>query len=223
MFVRFRWGFNLDKKEFKKCYGVSRETMDRLEKYVEVLTRWQGAINLIGPKTLTSVWRRHIHDSAQLISLFPNKTPIITDFGSGAGFPGLVLAIMTKAEVHLVESSEKKTQFLMEVARQTGTHVKVHQGRIENISPWKTDLITVRALGSLDKLLEYADCFGNCSGDNKPSILCLKGRRANEELTQALKSWKIDFSFIKSRSDETGIIVYIKNFSRYRFDKKLAK
>ena len=197
--------------------------MDRLDKYVEVLSHWQRAINLIGPKTLVNVWRRHIHDSAQLISLFPNEMPIITDFGSGAGFPGLVLAIMTEAEVHLVESSEKKTQFLREVARQTGTNVKVHQARIENISPWKTDLITVRALAPLDKLMEYASGFGKTSGDTKPSMLCLKGRRVNEELTQALKRWKMDYSLIKSRSDETGVIVYIENFSRYRLNKNMAK
>ena len=213
----------MDKIAFQKHYDVSHETMDRLDKYVEVLIRWQSAMNLVGPKTLKCVWQRHIHDSAQLISLFPNKTPIITDLGSGAGFPGLVLAIMTNAEVHLVESSEKKTQFLKEVARQTGTDVEIHKARIENISPWKTDLITVRALASLDKLLEYASYFVDLSNEIKPSILCLKGRKANKELTQALKRWKIDYSLIKSRSDETGIIMYIENFSRYMAHKRLAK
>jgi len=189
--------------------------MARLDGFVALLERWQNAVNLVGGDTLDDLWRRHILDSAQLMPLLPENRPVITDLGSGAGFPGLVLAIMTGAEVHLVESAGKKAQFMKEAARQDGgVDVTVHQERIERLDPWKTDLITARALAPLDLLLEYAERFGAGVGRENPACLFLKGRRAGEELTQASARWNMDYSLTPSLSDAEGTIVAVRSFSR---------
>src|SRR5262249_5471779 len=115
-------------------FNVSRESKSRLETYVSILLAWQERINLIGPSTVPQVWERHVADSLQLIALLPPKTQIIADLGSGAGIPGLILAIATGHHVTLYESNGKKCAFLREAIRQTGAPATVYQTRIEAIA-----------------------------------------------------------------------------------------
>ena len=144
-------------------YNVSRESRQKIETYVKLLLTWQQRINLIGPATVASVWDRHIRDSLQLLPLLPKDVRTIAELGSGAGIPGLVLAMAADLQAHLYESNGKKAAFLREAARQTGTQAIVHNVRLETLST-KTDLpkvqcVVARALAPLPLLLDYAEPF----------------------------------------------------------------
>jgi 16S rRNA (guanine527-N7)-methyltransferase len=200
----------LTAEQFAENANVSRETLEKLQSYAGLLVKWQKSINLVGGDTLSDLWRRHFWDAAQLVPLVPPDTQVIMDFGSGAGFPGLVLAIMLDVEVNLVESSGKKVAFLREAARISGAHVKLHHGRIEKLSLPKSDLITARALAPLTQLLEFAtphlEPHGRC--------LFLKGARAEEELTEAMKKQSMTIERIQSATDPKGVILSIREISR---------
>jgi 16S rRNA (guanine527-N7)-methyltransferase len=116
---------------FQAAFNVSRETLERLKAYADLLIKWNARINLVSPDTIPILWDRHITDSAQLFRFIPQNTPNLLDVGVGAGFPGLVLSIMGIKEVHLVESDQRKIAFLREAARLTGAHVTLHGARIE--------------------------------------------------------------------------------------------
>ncbi len=194
--------------------GVSRETLDRFAAYLDLLRHWQRRINLVGRSTMDDPWRRHILDSAQLVRHLPDDASIITDFGSGAGFPGLVLAIMTGQETHLIESNGRKSAFLSEAARTAGAEVEIHTGRIENIAPWPTDVITARALAPVSRLLDYAYPFLEFSAARKPVCLFPKGAGVEEELTEAGRRWHMDIERYSSLSGEAGTILRIRGISR---------
>jgi len=196
----------MDARQFQAATGVSRETLDRLQAYAELLTKWQKAINLVGPKTLPDLWRRHFLDSAQLYPLLPAGTASLADLGSGAGFPGLVLAIMGVPEVHLVESDARKGTFLREVARITGAKVGVHTTRIEQAEGFPADVVTARALAPLDTLFGYAARFWG----PETTGLFLKGGAAEAELTAAAESWTFDLERFESRSDAAGAVLRIR-------------
>jgi len=201
---------------------VSRETLARLELYAALLVKWQRAINLVGRESLPDLWRRHMLDSAQLAEHIPSARPdgqplTLVDLGSGAGFPGLVLAIMASDagrqwRVHLVESDARKCAFLATVARETKTDVKIHTARIEKLTPFAADLVTARALASLESLLDYAEAF------MMPESHCLflKGATAADELTAAAKSWKMTVEQLPSRSGPAGNLLHIRDISRVR-------
>ncbi len=195
---------------FQAATNVSRETLDRLEAYAELLRKWAQRINLVGGSTLDDLWHRHMLDSAQLRQHIPNDAQVLVDFGSGAGFPGLVLAIMGVPDVHLIESNQRKGAFLREAARITGTPVTVHSARAESLSGWKADVVTARALAPLPILLEYAAPFVS------PSTLCLflKGRRVDDELTETQKRWNITYDIFSSLTDPEGSIVRLEAISR---------
>lgn len=195
--------------EFQALLNVSRETLAAFETYAELLSRWQKAINLVGPKTLDQVWRRHFYDSAQLLPLAPAGAKVWIDLGSGAGFPGLVLALLGAAEVHLVESDGRKTVFLEETARILKLPVAVHRGRIESLAGLPApDVITARALAPLAKLLDYGAHLA------RPETvgLFLKGQDFEKELTEAGKSRTLALDRLASQSDPAGVILRIKRF-----------
>jgi len=193
----------LDAEGFRQLTAVSRETLERLETYLALLVRWQPRINLVGPATLRDPWRRHVLDSAQLLPLLPESTQTLMDLGSGAGFPGLVMAILGIPEVHLVESDQRKVAFLREVAAATGTRVIFHPARIEAISPLRADVVTARALAPLARLLAYAIPFLGPKG----VCLFLKGELAEQELATAARDWAMTVERFASRSDPSGVIL----------------
>jgi 16S rRNA (guanine527-N7)-methyltransferase len=190
--------------------GVSRETRERLNTYADLLRKWQRSINLVGPRTIDDLWNRHFTDSAQLLPLIPPSARVLVDFGSGAGFPGLVLAILGVAEVHLIESDQRKATFLREVARATGTPVTVHAKRIEQVAPFPADVVSARALAPLGDLLGFAAPFLH------PDSLCLfpKGQMAEDELTAASKTWNINVDRIQSVTDPSATILRVSQVSR---------
>ncbi|MFN4283639.1 MAG: 16S rRNA (guanine(527)-N(7))-methyltransferase RsmG [Alphaproteobacteria bacterium] len=212
----------LGAERFFELGNVSRETFARLQTYAALLEKWQGAINLVGRDTLPDLWRRHILDSAQVAALIAAKgkdgAPLtILDFGSGAGFPGLVLAIMAADDgrdwrVHLVESDTRKCAFLSTVARETKTEVKIHSARIEKLPPFRADVVTARALAPLAILLEYAESFLQQGSE----CVFLKGANAADELTEAHKSWKMQVEQHPSRSGPAGCLLHIREISRVR-------
>ena len=138
---------------FAALSGVSRETLARLETYAELLRRWSARINLVGANTLADPWRRHFLDSAQLLAHVPPGTQTLIDLGSGAGFPGLVLAILGMPGVELIEADARKCAFLREAARLAAAPVTIRNARIEAAAPRIVDVVTARGCAPLDRLL----------------------------------------------------------------------
>jgi 16S rRNA (guanine527-N7)-methyltransferase len=188
--------------------GLDDCQLERLQILVDLLCRWQRHLNLVSAASLADVWRRHILDSAQLIALLGRPPPSVIDLGSGAGFPGLVLAILSDAAVTLVESDQRKAVFLREAARLTGTTVTVANRRAETLpGVLHAGVITARALAPLPTLLRWAlpllQPHGRC--------LLLKGRSLPDELTAAAKTWRMQTVVHRSVSDPDGMILEIRD------------
>jgi 16S rRNA (guanine527-N7)-methyltransferase len=198
----------------KLSLDVSRETLARLQAYADALAKWQAKINLVSSSTLPEVWQRHFLDSAQLYPLLPAHARVVTDLGSGAGFPGLVLAIIAEAagrdvQWHLVESDARKAAFLAEAARASriAGAIKIHAVRAEGLGGrMGADVITARALAPLEKLLEYAQPLVKADG----LCLFLKGEKVEDELTVARQRWSFQLDRHPSKSDPGGVVLAIK-------------
>ena len=199
-------------EELKK-YNVSRETYEKLQKFVALLTEWNEKMNLVSKNSLAEVWTRHVLDSAQLISYIPMNTKHIVDIGSGSGFPGVVLAILLQeknpqAHITLVESITKKALYLKNVAENLGLNsVEVVNNRVENAVFKNFDMITARAVASTDILCGYADKIGN----KNTEMLLLKGRSFADEEAEAGKRWIYTREIYKNKYSDDGVIVRIKN------------
>ncbi|HUC10793.1 MAG TPA: 16S rRNA (guanine(527)-N(7))-methyltransferase RsmG [Stellaceae bacterium] len=193
----------LGPRGFAELFPVSRETLLRLEAYADLLTRWSARINLVGRDTLADLWRRHMLDSAQLQPLVPDHAQGLIDLGSGAGFPGMVLAILGVPGVELVEADARKAAFLREAARITEANATIRPCRIAAVAPHIVDVVTARALAPLDRLLDEARPFLG------RSTICLfpKGERAAEELTLARKRWTMTVSMHGSIADPRGVVL----------------
>jgi len=199
---------------FQRDTDVPRETLDRLKVYGDLLATWNKKINLVGRSTEPDIWQRHMLDSAQLFALIPPGTQSLLDLGSGAGFPGLVLAIMGVPGVHLVESDQRKCAFLREAARVANAPVTVHAKRIEDLDSRKFDVVTARALAPITELLAWSERF---LGENSRCIF-LKGQNVEVELTDAYKRWRINVDQRASVTDPRGSIVCIHEVRRVESD-----
>jgi len=196
----------LSAQDFQAETGVDDAMLAKLQAYADLLAKWQAKINLVGPDTLAHVWSRHMLDSAQLSPLIPKMKKVV-DFGSGAGFPGLVLAALRPdLDVHLVESDQRKCAFLREVKRALGLQATIHNARIEQLAPLEVEVVTSRALASLDKLLGFARMHSLSTG------ICLfpKGKRWADELTEAQKNWSMQVHHHPSRTDPAGMILELR-------------
>ena len=196
--------------------SVSRETWVRLDSLVEHLLRWQQHTNLVADSTLPHIWTRHIADSLQLLDLAPDARRWI-DLGAGAGFPGLVIACAlagkSGAEVHLIESKQKKASFLRECVAALDVPAIVHAQRIEDFTRTNKqafDVVTARALAPLDKLLGYANPLLKRGAIG----LFPKGQDVDAELTTASKSWTIDADLVPSQTDPHARIVRLRRVSK---------
>ena len=200
-----------DREQALALTPVSRETSARLDRFIELLIDWEKHTNLIARSTIPVIWTRHVADSLQLLDLAPHAR-VWADLGSGAGFPGIVIACTLAdtegAQVHLVESVGKKATFLREAGLATGVPAVVHPTRIEDFvdkAPESIDVVTARALAPLPKLLALAypllkkGAFG----------LFPKGQDVASELTEAAKYWKIEHSLIRSRTDEKAQVLVV--------------
>ncbi|MBP3346941.1 MAG: 16S rRNA (guanine(527)-N(7))-methyltransferase RsmG [Alphaproteobacteria bacterium] len=205
----------MEKLECK--YTVSRETMDRLKAYEASLYEWQNRMNLVSKNSLENAWKRHFQDSMQLFSLLPQQG-IVYDFGSGAGFPGMVLAVMSVEKTpylkfRLVESIKKKTLYLNEVKKITGiSNVEILNKRIEDIPAEAADVITSRAMASLSDLLKYAQKF--CT--RKTKCIFLKGKSYADEIAEAKKIWKFNAEVLPSQESDEGVILIITDIHKRR-------
>ena len=197
-------------REFAAATGVSRETLDRLSRYQEMLVEWNTVHNLVSRSSLADSWRRHFLDSAQLARFVPDSAKSLVDLGSGAGFPGLVLAELFRDRPEfrtvLYEATGKKARFLEAVVKELGLKTAVRQLRIEEAGAEAFDVITARALAPLSQLLAYSQRF---FGRGSIALL-LKGRNLEAELTEAHKSWKIDYRQHPSISDPSGVILEVR-------------
>ncbi len=202
--------------DFHALLHVSRETLDRLTAIADLLVKWQRKINLVGPDTIPDLWRRHMLDSAQLSTHLPASWSTLVDLGSGAGFPGLILAVLHGGEpgktIHLIESDTRKCAFLREAARISATPITLHNARIEAVPSLGADIVTARALAPLPLLLDWAEPH------LLPEGLCLflKGRTGEDELTAARKVWNITARRFDSLSDPAGQIFHLQEVRRGR-------
>jgi 16S rRNA (guanine527-N7)-methyltransferase len=210
-----------DAAGFARAFGVSRETAAKFESYAALLKQWQKAVQLVAPSTLDTIWARHFADSAQLWSLAPPNIQTWADLGSGAGFPGLVIAILAcdaastrpGLRVTLIESDTRKAAFLREVARQTGCPVDILGTRIElpstrdKVGP--VEVVSARALAPLTELFRLALPFW------QPATLglFLKGRDAEKEVEAARVGWTFELELKPSLTDPAARIVCVRNLS----------
>jgi 16S rRNA (guanine527-N7)-methyltransferase len=200
-----------DRAEALSLVPVSRETQARLDAFVAVLLERQQRMNLIGASTEPKVWTRHVADSLQLLALAPDAK-VWVDLGSGAGFPGVVLACALAdtpgAVVHLVERSTKKASFLQEAVRLVGLPAEIHAERVEDFvrhAPPRIDVVTARALAPLCELLREAYPLLKRGAQG----VFLKGQDVGSELTDAAKCWKIQSRLIPSLTSAAGRILAI--------------
>ncbi|MFD1191311.1 16S rRNA (guanine(527)-N(7))-methyltransferase RsmG [Phenylobacterium conjunctum] len=203
-----------DSAGFQAASGCSDQALADLESYRSYLADWNQRMNLIGPATLDIYWNRHAWDSAQLLRLAPDALTW-ADLGTGAGLPGIVLAILGKDRpgfhVHLVESMAKRCRFLTEVVTGLQLPATVHQSRAEDLS-LAVDIVTARACAPLSRLLGYGRPYLRLGAD----ALFLKGQDVGAELEDAAKSWDFEADVLPSLSDVRGQIVRVRRLGRGR-------
>jgi len=201
-------------------YGdVSRETLDRLQIYVDLVLKWQPAQNLIAPSTIPDIWNRHVADSLQTQWSYPEARTWV-DIGSGGGFPGIVTAILLAddpdAHVHLIESNQRKVAFLRTALRETGSKGTVHSGRIESVAEgWshgQVDAVSARALASLKLLFELSEPFTKQGA----RAVFHKGQDFQRELDEVSDSWQFDLVEKESHIDPSSRMLLFSNISARR-------
>lgn len=201
-------------EDFARISGATADQMERLETYLDLLAEWNEKMNLVGPATLPDFWNRHVLDSAQLLDLAP-EARTWADLGTGAGLPGVVLAILGRGRpgfhVHLVESLQKRCRFLDEVVRRLDLPATVHNARAEDIR-LKADVVTARACAPLTRLLAFARPYLKQGALG----LFLKGQDVQAELEQARRDWDLEAEVLQSRSDERGRIVKVRRLGNVR-------
>jgi 16S rRNA (guanine527-N7)-methyltransferase len=227
--VDFASALQEDRERALASLNVSRETLGRLDAYVDLLVKWQRAINLVAPSTLKSLWTRHILDSAQIATLGA-KHQSWADLGSGAGFPGLIVAILSSDRArdpardpareragpglfHLIESDQRKASFLREAARITGVSVEIHACRAEDILPELRGMVTAvtaRALAPLPSLLALAEPLLTTGAEG----FFPKGETLSSELQRASEVFAFESRAVPSQSDEKGRILVIRDLRR---------
>jgi 16S rRNA (guanine527-N7)-methyltransferase len=194
-------------EEFAAKTGVSRETLAKLKIYADLLTDWNARHNLVAKSTLPDLWHRHFWDSAQLAPQIPAGAQTLADLGSGAGFPGLVLALLRPdLAVTLHEATTKKCAFLQTVVDRLGVKVVIRNSRLEDLPHQAFDVVTARALAPLPQLLQYAYPF---TGPNSVCLF-LKGQNVGAELTEAHKCWNMEASQIPSQTEPSAAIVTVR-------------
>jgi len=202
-----------DRHEFARTFDVSRETMERLTVYADMLTKWQRRINLVGPATIEVLWTRHFADSLELGHHAPSGAKNWLDIGTGAGFPGMVIATcgqQKNLQVNLVEANVRKCAFLREVSRRIKAPVTIHNCRIEAIDSqaiqtMALDVVTARALAPLDLLLKLAQKPLECGAVG----IFPRGQDVEDELTASTKCWKIEAEIVERSFGLPGKILVV--------------
>lgn len=207
----------MNRDDFAKATGVSRETLDAFDRWRELLVETSAHTNLVSRNTLDSFWERHALDSYQLMAHVPSDVRLIADLGAGAGFPGIALALGLrdrgqKARVVMVDSVGKKVAFLRKVIAELDLDAEARSVRVETLDPAEGfDLVTARAFAPLNKLLGYVAPLLK----NGAEGLFFKGRQYRDELTEAGKSWTVEYDVIPSQTSD-GVILHIREVERVR-------
>ncbi len=194
---------------------MSDQTIARLDRYVALLGRWNGKINLVAQASLSQIWHRHIRDSAQLMDHCPPAAQTWLDLGSGGGLPGVVVALLAaerQPDLHLtlVESDQRKAAFLRTVARETGVGFKVLAQRVEDVPPQASDVVSARALAPLPQLLGYV---ARHLGETGVALLP-KGANHQIELQQALEHWNFTHQKVHSVTQPDAVLLSIRDIKR---------
>lgn len=190
-------------KQITQFHTITKSQIKSLEDFVILLLQENHQFNFIGKSTVTDIWNRHILDSAQLLQFIDDKNAKFADFGTGAGFPGMVLSILGLKEVHLIEKAFRKCEFLRKSKLFSQNRIFVHQSKLEELDKVTFDCIMSRALAPLDKLLGYCQNFLKDDG----YCLFLKGKNLNQELEEAQKQFQFTYTTHPSlTSDESKII-----------------
>ncbi len=200
---------------FAETTNVSRETMERLDVYAALLRRWNKAINLVAPSTLPNIWTRHFLDSAQIFQFTPEKAKTWGDMGSGAGFPGMVIAclakeVMPNLEVICIESDKRKAVFLQTLVREIGLNARVLDERVEKAQKSNADIISARALAPINTLLILAERHLKKQG----VAVFMKSGGYLHELEEARAHWSFDIRAVPSKTDENGVVLVLGDIRR---------
>jgi len=200
---------------FQRRFNVSRETIDRLTEYEQLVKKWNPVINLTAKSTITEIWTRHMADSAEIFEVANTNAGRWLDLGSGGGFPGLVVAIIAKEHapdlaVTCIESDTRKCEFLRTVTRMTEISVGVLSTRIEDTPPHNADVLSARALAPLSGLLEMAERHLSQNG----TAVFHKGRSWRNEVEDALESWRFKVEKYDNPTHPDSVILKIGDIAR---------
>ena len=195
-------------------YDVSRETIERLEFFESLVQKWNPSINLIAKSTVHDIWERHIVDSVQLHQFAPENPDTWLDIGSGGGFPGIIMAIMSLGrgdgtEFSFIESDQRKSTFLRTAAREIGLNIKVHADRIEKVEPVGAAVVTARALKSLNELMPFLQRHMRADG----IAILPKGQSFAAEIPDAKANWRFDLNEHPSKTNKDARILIVKDIA----------
>lgn len=196
-------------------FDVSRETLERLEVFEQVIRKWNPKINLVSKNSLNDLWSRHILDSIQVFRCAPENIRHWVDIGSGGGFPGVIVGILCADEspetkVTLIESDQRKCAFLRNAARECGVSIQVVSGRIEAVEPQDADVLSARALADLSDLLAFSERHLSENG----LAIFPKGETWKKEVDNSQAQWSFDLETVKSQTEPSAVILKIKGVAR---------
>ena len=200
----------MTREEVIKMFKIKEAETVALDQYISELKKKNVFINLVGKSTMLNPWDRHICDSLQLMSFIRNKNSTILDMGTGAGLPGIILSILGYKNITMVDSRNKKTEFLKQILRQLGLKTRVITSRLEELKLPPFQYITCRALAPLDKLLKYSLFFSN----NKTALVFLKGKNVNKEIFDAKSKFIFDYKVFENKNAGGGFVIKIKDFKK---------
>jgi len=200
----------LTKNEIIKLYGIKKDKVILIDRYLKHLKKNNTQINLVGRSTLFNAWDRHVSDSLQLTQFIKNKKSKIIDLGTGAGIPGIIISIMGYNNIVMVDSKKKKIEFVKSCLSLLPIKPTLINSRIEDMKKITADFIVARALSPLFKLINYSLFFAN----NNTTMVFLKGRSVNIEINEAKKKFFFNYNLYKTKTSGDGFVVKIKNIKR---------
>jgi len=200
----------LTKEDVIRLFSLKKTEERSFDLFISEIHKYNSLSNLVGKSTLLNPWDRHICDSLQIASFVENKNSSILDMGTGAGFPGIVLSISGYRKITLVDSRNKKIDFLKYIVKKMGLRIKIFNSRLENLKLPPFQFITCRALAPLDRLINYSLFFSN----NKTTLVFLKGKNVNTEIHEAKNKFFFDYKVFESKSSGGGFILKINDFKK---------
>jgi len=200
----------ISKEKIIENFRLTSKQSYKIDQYIHEINDYNSHTNIVGKSTLIDPWNSHISDSIQICNFINNKQSSILDMGTGAGIPGLILAVCNFTDVSLVDSNSKKIEFIKNVCSKLNIKVNIYHQRVESLNNRKFDYLVSRALANLNKLFFYSQKLS----DNNTVLIFLKGKRVKDEINEASKCWKFHHELHKSISDKRGKIVIVKGLKK---------